>query len=457
MNSFRLDPVNGGGNLGASYEVDYLRIEESAIVQVDPATAVGSEFTLREEWTWDVAGDLEGWTPGANGHFAVTGVAGGLLTGTSSNGDAQLFSPAFQVLDVETGRFIIEIGVITQPGDRSGKQIFWGLNGNVVSGAQSFVLPALPADGLVHIVRLNLDDVINNRITSLRYDPSNATGVTSSLDFIRIYSAGPEIPYIPPPDPPVTELDPAAPLGAAFVLQEEWTFETVDDSEGWTSGGLTIANPNDGITGVFEGSIFGESTGGDARLLSPTFSLNPSESGVFVVEIDYPANLSPNTTGEFFWLRNTGGFLGNVVGTPLVPRDSAAHTVRITLTDQHVPDMLRQVRVDSTNQPMVYYGISAVRIYTDGPSVANNPLEISNFSYNATTGAAEVSLSGNPATVYRLVSSTVLDFANSSAITLTGATVGTLSGASVQTDATGQATVQFTLGTAPANFVRAEQ
>lgn len=457
LNSFRLDPVDGGANIGASFEIDYLRIEESTLIDIDPVTPVGSEFTLREEWTWDTDGDQEGWTVGSNGHLNLAGVAGGLFTGTSTAGDAQFFSPTFQVLDVESGRFIIEVGLVVDINDTSFKQLFWGLNDGPVLGGQSIAFPALPNDGLPHVVRLTFDDLINGRITSLRYDPSNATGVTSNLDFIRIYSEGPEIPYIPPPDPPITELDPAAPLGAAFVLQEQWTFETVDDDEGWTSGDLAIDNPNNGVNGVFEGGIFGTSTGSDARLFSPVFSLNPSESGIFVVEVDYPEDFTPDSAGQFFWQNANGSFLGNSVDTPNVPNLGSSHTVRITLNSDHIPDQLTRIRFDPTNQNNAYFGISEVRVYTEGPSVANNPLEITAFSYDAATGAAEVSLSGNPATVYRLVNSPSLDFANSSAITLTGATVGTLSGVDVQTDGTGLATVQFNLGTSPANFVRAEQ
>lgn len=452
VNSFRLDALNG--NIGASFEVDFLRIEESTLFEVNPVDPIGNEFTLREEWNWNLDGDQEGWTAGGNGEFTISGVSGGLLSGISNGGDSQLYSPDFQVLDVESGRFIIEVGITTDAADTSSKRLFWGLNGNGAVASQSVTFPSIPAGGS-YVIRMNLDDVINDRITSLRYDPSTVTGITSNLDFIRIYSEGPEIPYIPPPDPPMTELDPS-PLGANFELQQEWTFETIDDQEGWTPFQLTVANPNDGSTGVFEGGIFGATTGTDPQLLSPDISINAPASGIFVVEIDYPAFFTPTTAGQFYWRTATGTFQGNVADTPGFPNDSDPHTIRITLNSEHVPDSLTALRIDSTNENFSYYGIEAVRVYTDGPPLSNERPQITSFSYNSSTGASEIVLSGNPATVYQFTSAADLDFTSSTPVTLTGATVGTLSGGGVETDGSGNATVQFNLGTDPKNFVRAE-
>ncbi|MFC7336031.1 hypothetical protein ACFQY0_02485 [Haloferula chungangensis] len=457
VNSLRIDPTTGAGINTASFEIDYLRIEQATAtpeVELDPTTPIGAEFTLRQEWNWNTDGDQEGWTPGGNGHFTVTGVAGGLLTGESSDNDAQLNSPAFEALDVETGRFIIEIGIVSDVNDTSSKRLFWGLDGDGVTADQSRVISNVPNDGLSHVIRLNLNDVINDRLTSLRYDPSSTSGITSNLDYIRIYSEGPEITPIPDP---LAELDPAT-LSPTFQLQEEWTFENVDDAEGWTGIQVAIANPNDGFTGVFNGSLFVDTTGTDSRVVSPGFATNASASGVFVVEIDYPADFTPDDNGQFFWSNGTGGFGGNLVNTPNVPNEGAPHTVRITLTSDHVTDgVLTGLRFDSTNGESVYYGVEAVRVYTDGPPVSTEAPRITSFNYDPSTGNSEASLVGTPSTVYSFVSATDLDFTGSSTIALTGATVGTLSGGGVQTDGGGNATVQFNLGTtATKTFVRAE-
>ena len=450
VNSFRLDPING--NNGASFEVDYLKIEESTLIQLDPVDPVDPEFTLRQEWNWNSDGDQEGWTAGPNGHFTISGVSSGLLTGASSDGDAQIISPSFEVLDVESGRFVIEVGLVVDVADTSSKRLFWGLNGAAPTSGQSLAFPLLPNDGSLHIVRLNLDDLINDRITSLRFDPSTTSGITTNVDFIRIYSEGPEIPFIPPP---VAELDPA-PLGPEYLLQQEWLWDTEDDFEGWTLTNLFFEDPNDGDTGVFDSSIFAESIGTDPRLQSPTVGINAPASDQFVVEIEYAADFSPATAGQLFWADASGGpGAARVIGTPSVPNDGASHTVRVTFTD-NIDTVLNFLRFDPTNVDANYFGIDAVRIYTNGPPLSSEAPKITSFTYDSSTGAAEAVLLGNPTTVYSFVSAADLDFSASSPITLTGASVGALSGGGVETDGSGNATVQFNLGTGSANFLRAE-
>ncbi|MGB6220289.1 hypothetical protein [Haloferula sp.] len=451
VNSWRLDAVNG--NLGASFEVDYFKIEESKFVVVDPVDPIPAEFTLKQEWEWTADGDLLGWVP--NPLFDATtppnGVSGGLLTGTSTGGDPFIESPLFEVLDVESGRFIVELGIVIDVNDTAEKQLFWKLDGGGAAAAQRVTFPTVPNDGELHVVRVNFDDVINGRLTGLRYDPSNTTDVVTNIDYIRIYSEGPEIPFFPPP---VTELDPETPLGPEFLLQQEWTFEITDDAEGWTPKDLNLADPNDEFTGVFDGSIFVEATGGDSWLTSPTFAINNPASEQFVIEIDYADNFGPDSAGQFFWTDDNGGPApARSAGTPLVP--FAGGTVRITMTN-NVAGTLRALRIDSTDATGDYYGIDAVRIYTNGPPVSTEAPRITSFSYDSTTGASEAVLLGNPTTVYTFASSADLDFTTPTPITLTGASIGMLSGEGVETDESGNATVQFNLGTSPKSFVRAE-
>ena len=446
VNSLRLDAVNG--NIGSSFEVDYLKIEKSTLIQIDPVDAISPDFTLREEWNFDT--DAEGWTVGTNGLFTLDAFSGGLLSGTSSGGDPQLLSPDFSVLDVESGQFIIELGLVIDENDDTDKQLFWKLNGGGAAADQSVTISGIPSDGALHVVRLNFDDLINNRITGLRYDPSNTTEITSAIDYIRIYSKGQEIPYFPPP---VTELDPA-PLGPEFLLQHEWTFNTDDNQEGWVKIGLTIANPNDSFTGVFDGAIFVESLINDSQLFSPPFAINAPSSQQYVIEIDYATDFGPNEAGQLFWTDNSGGPAPvRSANMPLVPIDGG--TVRITMTN-NVDGVLRGLRIDSTNTTGAYYGIDAVRIYTSGPPVSTQAPKITSFTYDSSTGAAEAQLVGNASTVYSFVSASDLDFTNPTAITLSGATVGIISGGGVETDSSGNATVQFNLGTSSKNFIRAE-
>ena len=82
---------------------------------------------------------------------------------------------------------------------------------------------------------------------------------------------------------------------------------------------------------------------------------------------------------------------------------------------------------------------------------------LTDFTYNESTGASEVSIEGSANTAYKLVEADDLDFTTSDPVTLTGATVGSLTGNEVTTDGVGNATVQFNLGTSKASsFIRAE-
>jgi len=81
------------------------------------------------------------------------------------------------------------------------------------------------------------------------------------------------------------------------------------------------------------------------------------------------------------------------------------------------------------------------------------------FTYDPATGNAEASIVGAPNTNYKLTEAGDLDFTNPDAdpVPLTGATVGAQAGNEVTTDGTGNATVQFNLGTTKtATFIRAE-
>lgn len=361
LKSFRLDAVNG--NLGASFEVDFLRILESNLTEIDPP-AIGAEFDLREEWTWSVDGDLDGWTTSQLTVNLPGDVTGGVVTGISTGGDAKFLSPVFNVLDVESDRHVIELDVIVPPGESSPGVLFWSITdaGGFAGGIQSVTLPAVPDDGLEHTIRINLRERIFGRLTALRYDPSNASGITSKLSAVRIYSEGPEIPSFPPP---TAEIDPA-PIGSEFLLVNEWEWDVDNDLDGWTPYNFDVEIPETGgDTGVVFGAVFGQSVGVDAQLVSPPLSVVPPASGKIIVEIDYEPDPLTNNPGQLFWRSDEQFFLGErTISTPLVPSDGDPHTIRITFNDG-VFGTLTGLRIDPTNENGLVIGISAVRIYRD--------------------------------------------------------------------------------------------
>ena len=94
-------------------------------------------------------------------------------------------------------------------------------------------------------------------------------------------------------------------------------------------------------------------------------------------------------------------------------------------------------------------------------STGDSPPRIADFQYNPEDGSAEVTIvDAIPNGRYKLVESADMDFSNPDRdpVPLLGATTGSLfDGLYLIADEEGVATVQFNLGTAPANFVRAEQ
>ncbi|MCH7225916.1 discoidin domain-containing protein [Haloferula sp. A504] len=122
-----------------------------------------------------------------------------------------------------------------------------------------------------------------------------------------------------------------------------------------------------------------------------------------------------------------------------------ARYIQFTLLSRHSG---RKVGVEE-----IQFDLSAI----GGPSA---DLALADFSYDPGDGSAEVSITGAANTNYKLVEADDLDFSNpdQDPIPLTGASVGTLNGNEVTTDGSGNATVQFNLGTAKsATFLRAEE
>ncbi|GAA5478446.1 hypothetical protein [Haloferula helveola] len=361
VEGIRLDPLNG--LIGTSFEIDSFIIYQTAnpppVIELDPGSAVGGEFTLRQEWDWDVDGDPDGWT--ANGQFDVVipgGIASSVVTGTSTGGDANWLSPVFNVPDVESGRFVMELGIVSEPGDTTPKQLFYALSGGAFGATQRIDLAAPADDGALHVYRITFDDDINAPITRLRLDPSNTTGIVSNIDFVRIYSEGPEI------LPPTAELDPAA-LGPEYVLAQEWTFETDDDLEGWTPNNQTVEVPNDGFTGVYSGALWGEASTGDPQLSSPTLSITEPPSGRVVIEIDIEPDPGTSTAPQLFWALDGGGFSGaNALFAPTLPSDGSPHTLRFNF-ENDLPGTLTNLRFDPSGEISTLVGIGAIRIYRD--------------------------------------------------------------------------------------------
>lgn len=189
ITGLRIDPAK---NISPRLEVDYIRVVGKAnnppLAVLDP-DPLGSEFSLLAGFEFDST--LEGWTAGNFGDPAPNpSVAGGIVTGTSSTADPQFTSPAFLTAGLNyiypvpsSGRIVVDIRVKSSASTVG--EFFWA---DLKQGFNNpFTLPSVPADGDFHTIRIKLDEDAAGYLWRIRYDPSGAIGVTTEIDYIRIY------------------------------------------------------------------------------------------------------------------------------------------------------------------------------------------------------------------------------------------------------------------------------
>jgi hypothetical protein len=190
ITNIRFDP--SGFSTGESFEVDYIRVvavddPPAPVLELDPPSPVNGSLVLDKEWDWDVNGSLDGW---ATTNFTVTlpgGVSGSVVTGASTSGDAIFQSPLFTTGVPASGEMVIEIGVITDTGGATTGEFFWQDDNGNFAAARRVAIPALPADGQPHVIRIHFTGDIVGTLDRIRYDPSQATGIISKIDYVRIY------------------------------------------------------------------------------------------------------------------------------------------------------------------------------------------------------------------------------------------------------------------------------
>ena len=196
ITSLRLDPVNtviDSGN--GTFEIDYIQVLETDIqpalsYEVDGA-APGPNYTLVKEWDSD--SDWALWT-GTN--FTIDSIAGGILSGTSTSGDAQL---AISEVDFgaavpapASGEYLVEYSITSTPSPAGPQQLFWADSNGGIAGARSVTITT-PDDTSTHTVRAKLKDLIGGELKYLRFDINNVAAVGTSLDYLRIYVETTEI------------------------------------------------------------------------------------------------------------------------------------------------------------------------------------------------------------------------------------------------------------------------
>jgi len=185
-----------------------------------------------------------------------------------------------------------------------------------------------------------------------------------------------------------------------------------------------------------------DANGGNSGFATPGATVSPS--------LTAGGTLISATDGEHsnFSRPDTDTFSGPYEDSALFP------TTLVFTSTATTADILLSSSAENNFLPVSGFTIAAPEAPT---------LTLSDFSYDPTSGTAQVSLLGLPSTEYQLRSSAALDFSPGAPVTLTqdpSTLPGTImnNGATVLTNETGNAIVQFDLGTSiTANFVRAEE
>jgi serralysin len=154
----------------------------------DPADPADLAFGFNTD------GDFEGWTSSAN--VSSKTIVGGLLSGTASAGDPQIWRTGFGFDATLVPRLVLRIrSSVTGP-----CELYWGR-----IGADSFASPRVST---VNVTQANTWQTLvfplsshagwdGQTITRLRVDPPGGTGATFSIDFL----AGPNLLWHPGGDP----------------------------------------------------------------------------------------------------------------------------------------------------------------------------------------------------------------------------------------------------------------
>ncbi len=172
-----------------------------------------------------------------------------------------------------------------------------------------------------------------------------------------------------------------------------------------------------------------------------------------------PAATNTNVDYALIVGRITWGELSDTIDLFLPDANLNLGDVHSTLTtdvDQSGYDTISSKRGDRVVMDEIRFGATVEDVLPE--LVSDSAPQLVDFTYNPLDGASEVSIKGTANTDYKLTEADDLDFSapDQDPIPLTGATVGTLNVNQVTTDANGDATVQFNLGTSkPATFIRA--
>jgi hypothetical protein len=254
IDRLRLDPSDASG---ARIDLDYVRVCLPTSVKAP-------------SWEFNTTSNSEGWS----GNAQITGpsVTGGSMSGTTTGVDARFTSPRQLGIDA-VSQNVIEVGLRVS-GGASFQIYFQKQTDTSFRGSRGKSVLIKDAGNFVRY-RVDMSTVPSwtGTIKRLRLDPTNLSGATVDVDYVRVCMP-------------------------SYEVKPVWEFSTLGDSEGWTGAG------DIGTLKAAGGKLHTRSTGPDPRLMSPTTSVDPRASRFFIAALDAEAG----SFLDVFFELSGGGF-----------------------------------------------------------------------------------------------------------------------------------------------------
>lgn len=167
-------------------------------VEINPASAIPSAYSLVQSWDWDTPGNLESWTANANltleaGTPTIDGAGpSASVKGTSAGNDPNFTSPLTTI--ATPYRVVIEFRIRKESSDNSRIDLFWDDAAGGFAGARVATVSGatFAPDDSFKIVRFTFPyGRIATQLDRLRLDPiadAGGVGKTTAIDYLRVYT-----------------------------------------------------------------------------------------------------------------------------------------------------------------------------------------------------------------------------------------------------------------------------
>ncbi|MCX6895303.1 MAG: hypothetical protein NTZ16_07370 [Verrucomicrobia bacterium] len=142
------------------------------------------------EWTFDTAGNLQGWNPAQ--HLTAAVVKDGALTALTEGEDPILMSPPFKATAKEFSSVVVRMKLQNSDGaaftDSNELQLFWRTSAAPAESEEASIRIETAADGQFHDYKFAVSENSEwkDTITGLRVDPCGVSGVKVSIDSVKL-------------------------------------------------------------------------------------------------------------------------------------------------------------------------------------------------------------------------------------------------------------------------------